>query len=256
MKREKAKLIVIVKYLLLFILAILTLYLVITTYKLKTKDYPHKNTLEVSPLSGKSIATINSSDMIYNIEYDSTNIFDLYRIYDNEIVYEIFDSKNELLRYKASSIKDIGSHEGVRYLDSQDANEFPDLNFWDYTKIEGYEFNSDNADVFLEYSENVSNGFIYSSGQYKYINTITQDSIHHDTGYSLTFSNVFVQFLDEKNPNSGDGILFSGGKAHEILWTGKIFLFKQNNSLMTLNKGNTIWIPLNSKNRDKVIYNK
>lgn len=108
--REKVKFIIIIKYLLLSILAILTLYLIISTYKLKIRNTPSKSIIEVSPLSGESISTINSSDIIYNIEYDGSNIFDLYKVYDNEIVYEIFDKLNNKLKYRASSINNIGSH--------------------------------------------------------------------------------------------------------------------------------------------------
>lgn len=255
MKREQIKITLFIKYLLLFILIILTFYLFITSYKLKARRQNFKSDIEVSRLSGKYISTINSSDIIYNIKYDGTNIFDLYKVYDNEILYEIFDKKNDILTYRASSLNNIGSHSSITYLDSNDINTFPVFDFVENSNIDTV-FNKNNSDIFIEYSENNSTSFIYSSGNYKYINSISQESKHIESGFSLTFANIFIQFIDSKFDNSGTGLLFSNGESFDINWNNNIFLFKDTNALMTLNRGNTIWIPLDIADKDKIVFNK
>ncbi|MGL4762413.1 MAG: DUF3048 C-terminal domain-containing protein [Sarcina sp.] len=240
-----------IKYLLFSILAILSLYLILLTQGLVDRPYPPKNSVEVSPLSGKSI--IANNDIIYNIKYDNSNIFELYRIYDNEIVFELYDDTADILKYTASSINSIGSHPSIDYLDD-DVIIFPDLSFTDYSASNDYKFESSTSDVFLEYSDDIATSFIYTSGQYKYINPISQQSEHVDTGSGLTFTNVFIQFIDEKNESKGTGILFTGGFSKNIIWENNNFIFEDNIPL-TFNKGKTIWIPLKSSDKDKLIYN-
>ncbi|MGL4991796.1 MAG: DUF3048 C-terminal domain-containing protein [Sarcina sp.] len=255
MKKEPIKITLFIKYLLLFILIILTFYLFVTSYKLKIRRQKFKSDIEVSKLSGKHISTINSSDIIYNIKYDGTNIFDLYKVYDNEILYEIFDKKNDILTYRASSLNNIGSHNSITYLNSEHINTFP---VFDFTENEYTDTTSpkNNSDIFIEYSENNSTSFIYSAGNYKYINSISQESKHIESGFSLTFANVFIQFIDSNSNTSGTGLLFSNGESFDISWNNNIFLFKNTNSLMTLNTGNTIWIPLDINDKDKIVFNK
>ncbi|MGL5767170.1 MAG: hypothetical protein ACRCX8_16170, partial [Sarcina sp.] len=93
------------------------------------------------------------------------------------------------------------------------------------------------------------------NGKYKYINSITQQSEHIDTGYALTFSNVVIQFIDSDNKNKGEGILFTAGKNHNFAFENNNFTFKQDKKPLSLNKGNTIWIPLEKKDINKLIFN-
>ena len=244
-----------IKYLIFFILAILSIYLMLITKGLIEKPYPPKNSIEVSPLSGKSITTATHMDIIYNVKYNDSNIFELYRIYDNEIVFEIYDKKTDLLKYTASSIQDIGSHPTINYLGSDDIVDFPNLSFINYSSDNHYNFESSTSDVFLEYSEETATSFIYTAGQYKYINSISQQAEHVDTGHGLTFSNILIQFIDEKDKTFGEGILFTNGSSKEVVWKNSLYMCKDTHGPLTLNKGNTIWIPLKLSDKDKLIYN-
>ena len=255
MKKYKIDIFNFVKYVLFFILAILSVYLILLTQGIVDKPYPPRNSIEVSPLSGKSITTASTNDTIYNIKYDNSNIFELYRIYDNEIVFEVYDDKADTLKYTASSIHNIGSHPSIDYINNDEALNFPNFSFIDYNATNNYNFESSKSDVFLEYSDDIATSFVYTAGQYKYLNPVSQQSEHVDTGYGLTFSNILVQFIDENNSSKGAGILFTGGTTQNILWEDKLFIFENNKKPLTLNKGNTIWIPLKSSDKDKLIYN-
>lgn len=60
MKRLKLNTFEIIKYILLFILATLSIYLILLTHHHITKIYPPKNSIEVSLDSNKSTNTIES----------------------------------------------------------------------------------------------------------------------------------------------------------------------------------------------------
>ena len=60
MKRINLNIFEIIKYILLFILVILSIYLILLTNHYITKSYPPKNSIEVSPNSSKSV-NINKS---------------------------------------------------------------------------------------------------------------------------------------------------------------------------------------------------
>ncbi|MGL4452893.1 MAG: DUF3048 C-terminal domain-containing protein [Sarcina sp.] len=255
MKKINLNIFEFIKYLLFFILAILSVYLILLTQGLITRPYPPRNSLEVSPLSGNSITTQTSSDIIYNIKYEDSNIFELYKIYDNEIVFETYDATADILKYTASSIYNIGSHPSISYLGTDDVNEFPNLSFINYSNKNNYKFENSNSDVFIEYSDDVATSFVYTSGLYKYINSVSQQSEHVDTGHGLTFSNIIVQFIDDNNKAEGTGIVFSGGISQKIVWKHNLFMFEKDNSPLTLNQGKSIWITLKTSDKEKLIYN-
>lgn len=249
------KLYVRLKFSLIFMLVTLIIYILFTSYKLTSKPYLPRNALEVSPLTGKSLMSVNSDNIIYNVEYSTSNIFDLYRIYDNDIVYESYNKKTDSLHYKASSVKNIGSHETVRHLESNNYIEFPNLSFINYSDMKKYNFENDESDVFIEYGPFTSTSFIYTRGQYKYINSVTQEDKHIDTNEPITFTNIIVQFIDNNSPDVGDGFLFTGGKHKELTWNNTEFYFKDTKIPITLNRGNSIWIKLDINDKSKVIYN-
>lgn len=249
------KLYVRLKFILIFILVTLIIYIALISYKLVNKPYPPKNALEVSPLTGKSLMSVNSDNIIYNIEYSDSNIFDLYRIYDNDIVYESYDKQTDSLHYKASSTNNLGSHKTITHLESNDYSEFPNLSFINYSDMKKYNFESDQSDVFIEYAPSTSTSFIYTKGQYKYINSVTQEDKHVDTDELLTFTNIIVQFIDKNNPSSGEGLLFTRGKHKSLTFSNSEFFFKNSKTPITLNKGNTIWITLDANDKASVVYN-
>ncbi|MGL4741500.1 MAG: hypothetical protein ACRC41_11960 [Sarcina sp.] len=255
MKIVRNEILSIIKYILAVILAVLIIYTFFLYRRLNVGTFPPKNSLEVSPLSGQSLMTINNDGTIFNVAYNGSNIFELYKIYDNEIVYEIFDKKTNTLSYKAATTNPIGSHKSITYLDSDNSDNFPTLSFNNYSKDKEFNLENSSADIFLEYDENNATSFIYTNGRYKYINSITQESEHNDTGYALTFSNIVIQLIDSENKNKGEGILFTAGKNQHFSFENNNFTFKESKKPLTLNKGNTIWIPLDKEDINKLVFN-
>lgn len=253
MKIVKNEILSIIKYILAIILGILIIYTFFLYRRLNIGTFPPRNSLEVSPLSGQSLMAINNDGTIFNLKYNNSNIFELYKIYDSEIVYELFDEKTNSLSYKAATTTHIGSHPSITYLDSNNSTNFPILSFINYSKNKEFDLENSSADIFLEYSEDTATSFIYTNGKYKYINSITQESEHVDTGYALTFSNVVVQFIDSEN--KGEGILFTAGKSQNFSFENNNFICNATKKPISLNTGNTIWIPLPKKDINKLIFN-
>ena len=250
------KIFFIIKVILLLIISILIIYMIIINNRLDKTNYPPSNALEVSPLTGKENLNLNQDKIIYNIEYLGSDIFSLHKIYENDIIYEIYDKKTDSRSYKAASIKNIGSHKDIVPLQSNTTNNFPKLSFINYSDKKN--FISDNfvSDVFIEYGPLCSTGLIYTNGHYKYLNSVTQEDVHQDTNEPLSFANIVIQFINPKDKTKGEGILFTGGLSKEIVWDNNDFYFKKGNKPMILNKGNSLWVPLDISLKDRVIYNK
>lgn len=237
-----------------FLSAILVIILSIFTFRVITRicyfDPPKQVTL--SKYTGERTLNAYSDKTTKIATYvNANNRPSIEGLSSADVVLEFLSTTNGVT-YKAifnqESAKNISSKINL----CNYSNSFlPKLNFMDSIKLN--DTNSKNAtSVFITFNDDSSSNFLYQDGEYYHYRGLCLDK---DNSTPVKLSNVIVQFIhgniisDEtlsSAENSGDGLLFSCGKAQDIKWSRKkdsqIKISDQKGGPISLLSGPTWWI--------------
>lgn len=219
--------------------------------------------IDISPYTGEILRNKNNKEFKNAIEV----VYKLNEMTDNtgglskaDIILQYVDSQNKLI-YKGIYLdeipKKIQSSSGKKLMD---ISYLPKFNFLDSQDIKLKKSKKAN-NIFIDFNEFFSSNFLYKEGQYYHHNPSKE---HIDAYYNapIHVSNIIIQIVNSKSNKefpigSGNGLLFSGGKAIDIEWNknldSPIKIQDKNGKDISLIRGSTWWIILDENS--SVVYN-
>lgn len=220
----------------------------------KANSVPH-NSISVSPITGERIAEVGSSNSVIGIKYSPVKIKDLTNVTISDIVYETFNKESNYIEYWAVFYnKKIERNDSIDVIKSLTLKDIPHFDFMDKVDLSKLNFKSNCDTIFVEYTSSISSSFTYNGENYVHYNgPIAEKNVV--TNKELSFTNLVIQYVDEKNINhedifshkgEGDGFLFTGGKVQKIFWRDNNFFLSDGVTPLTLIRGNTYWVVTDS----------
>ncbi|WP_035292454.1 DUF3048 C-terminal domain-containing protein [Clostridium sp. KNHs214] len=220
--------------------------------------------IDISPYSGEILKNKNNrefknaTEVIYKLSQMNDNTDGLSKA---DIILQYVDSQNKLI-YKGIYLdevpKKISSSSGQKKpIDTSYLPKFDFLDSEDIKLRKGKKANN----IFIDFNEYFSSNFLYKEGQYYHHNPSKE---HIDAYYNtpVHVSNIIIQIVNSKSNKkfpigSGNGLLFSGGKAIDIEWNknldSPIKIQDKNGKNISLIRGSTWWIILDESS--SVVYN-
>lgn len=219
----------------------------ITTEK---SDLQYSN-IEPTPNNTKEVTFLLNDDTPYLSGLSNADIIFEYLGPENQTIYKAIYNENT----------DLKTTEIVSVSNTKD-NYINNLKFCN-KKLRTLGSKTANA-IFVSFDLYSSSNFVYKNGQYYHYKNKNKD-IDNSNNQSVKVSNIIVQYINEKNVNksiqdisgSGNGLIFSSGKATKINWSkskdNPIKLTDTKGNELSLNKGQTWYIIINKNS--SVAYN-
>ncbi|WP_138204878.1 DUF3048 C-terminal domain-containing protein [Haloimpatiens lingqiaonensis] len=245
----------------LFLFSICCILIIFICYRLIIyNNFPN---IDISPYTGEILKNRNNKDFKNAIEV----VYKLDQLNDNtgglskaDIILQYVDSQNKLI-YKGLYLDEIPQNIQSSYEKKPlDTSYLPKFNFLDSQDIKFNKSKKAN-NIFIDLNEYFSSNFLYKNGEYYHHNPSKE---HIDIYYNdpIHVSNIIIQMVNSQSNKefpigSGNGLLFSGGKAIDIEWNkdsdSPIKIQDKNGKDISLIRGTTFWIIVDENS--SVVYN-